>query len=43
LWPPNRAEKGIEAIRKAAIDAKTVDLTGETAKKQRAPHGTGSP
>jgi hypothetical protein len=36
LWPTNRAEKGIDAVKKAAIDAKIVDLTEETAKKSRA-------
>jgi hypothetical protein len=29
LWPTSRAEKGIDAVRKAAIDAKIVDLTEE--------------
>ena len=33
LWPTSRAEKGIDAVRKAAIDAKVVDLTEETTKK----------
>ena len=33
LWPTNRAEKDIDAVRKPAIDAKIVDLTDETAKK----------
>ena len=33
LWPTNRKEKGIDAVKKAAIDAKIVDLTEETAKE----------
>jgi hypothetical protein len=36
LWPTSRAEKGIDAVKIAAIDAKIVDLTEETAKKYRA-------
>ena len=32
-WPTNRAEKGIDAVKNAAIDAKIVDLTEETAKE----------
>jgi hypothetical protein len=33
LWPTNRAEKGIDAVEKTAIDAKIVDLT-EVAQQQ---------
>jgi hypothetical protein len=32
FWPTNRREKGIDAAKKAAVDAKIVDLTEETAK-----------
>jgi hypothetical protein len=42
LWPTNHADKGIEAVKKAAIDANIVDLTDETAKEWPAPHGAGS-
>ena len=28
LWPTNHAEKGIDTVKKAAIDAKIIDLTG---------------
>jgi hypothetical protein len=33
LSPTNRKEKGTDAVKKAAIDAKIVDLREETAKK----------
>jgi hypothetical protein len=33
LWPTNPREKGIDAVKKAAIDAKIVDLTKEAAKR----------
>jgi hypothetical protein len=33
ISPTSRKEKGIDAVKKAAIDAKIVDLTEETAKK----------
>ena len=33
LWPTNRKEKGIDAVKNAAVDATIVDLTEETAKK----------
>ena len=32
LWPTNRAEKDIDAVKKAAVHAKIVDLTEKTAK-----------